>query len=535
MTRKLRHSGALAMFLAVGALVVLGVVGVAADDAVTVAIRNWDYDTLDPHISDFTQVTWMVKCYTDVLVRQGDDGSFYPGLAESWEASEGGKVWVFNLRPGVTFHDGTPWNADALIRNIDRILDPATRSKRFATVFEDITAYEEVDELTVRLTFAEAKPTFLQIVADPLYGWLSPTAFEDPANRATHEKLVGTGPWVLAREDYQSRVVFERNPDYTWGPEYRSHQGPPAIETLIWRFIPEAETRLAALQVGEIDFMDEVPMEQVQNLQAHQDFEVLIQARAGMAQQHHLNVQKPPTDELAVRQAINYATDQEALVDSLFFGVYFPVYGPLMQASPYYNPEVENYYPYDPEKAVQLLEDAGWTLGRDGVRQKDGQRLEVEFVSFPGYMAEAPAEMVQAMLAEVGIRLNITVTTGAEMMSSCAMHPSVWHSCVVGSSGMDIVSRMYWFAHSAQIGVGRNFPKFDDPYMDALIETAMTTTDEAEREAAAKEYQIIWVENALSNPLFAIASVYGFNESRIQDVKIHIGGSPVFYDASIVE
>ncbi|MEM2002279.1 MAG: ABC transporter substrate-binding protein [Candidatus Methanomethylicaceae archaeon] len=510
------------------------IIGMA--QTLTIAIRNWDYDTLDPHISDFTQVTWMVNCYTDTLVRQAPDGSFYPGLAKSWEVSEDGKVWTFRLREGVIFHDGTPWNAAAMLANITRILAPETRSKRFATAFKDLEKASALDEMTVELRFSKPKPTFLQIISDPLFGWLSPTAFLNPANQETHKKLVGTGPWILAEEVYQQKVVFVRNPAYQWGSEYAVHQGPPYIETLVWRFIPEAETRLVALQRGEVDFIDEVPVEYVAALKADPRFDVIIQPRSGMGQQHHLNVTKPPLDDIRVRKAIIYATDREAIVNALFQGVYLPLYGPLMHASPYYNPAVETMYRYDPEKAIQLLEEAGWTIvGSDGFRyNKEGKRLEIDFVAFPGFLAEAPAEMVQAMLAQVGIKMNITVTTGAEMMASCAMCPSPWHSCVVGSSGIDIVSRMYWFGHSSQICTGRNFPHFASAEMDAVIETAMTTLDEKEREAAVKRFQIIWMENALSNPLFSIASVYAYN-TRISGITVHLTGTPVFYDARVVK
>jgi len=507
----------------------------ADDDTLRVTFRAWDYDTLDPHVTNFTQVWWMLNIWTDTLVRQADDGSFHRGLAESWEALEGGEVWAFHLREGVTFHDGTPWNAAAMVANIDRVLDPETKSKQFADVFADIVSYEATDEMTVKLTFSTPKATLLQMLAASVCAWISPTAFSNPENTEAHEMLVGTGPWILTEEIRGQRITWTANPDYAWGPDFAEHQSVPYIENIVFTFVVEDETRLTALLSGETDFIVEVPTTQVEVLESNPGFYVIEKSRPGACQQHHFNTLIPPTNELAVRQACIYATDQEAIVQAVFQGVHPAAYTLLMPAAPYYNKDVEVMYPYDPGKARELLESAGWVdTNNDGVREKDGMDLEINFVSFPGFLAEAPAEMVQAFLAEVGIKFNITVTTGSEMMTSCAACcPGEWHSCVVGSSGVDTVDRLYRFAHSDMIGTS-NYVKYTDAEMDRLIDICRTTTDEAEREAAAKLVQVMWNANALSNPLFAIANTFGVS-NRIDGIRVEIGGAPIFYDAKIVE
>ncbi|MFC2105608.1 ABC transporter substrate-binding protein [Candidatus Bipolaricaulota bacterium] len=529
MTRKFGIAALLIVAICVGTLF-------AADsDTLRVTFRAWDYDTLDPHVTNFTQVWWMLNIWTDTLVRQDDDGSFSRGLAESWEAQDSGKTWIFYLREGVTFHDGTPWNADAMIANIDRVLDPETKSKQFADIFADIASYEAVDAMTVKLVYTTPKATLLQMMAASVAGWISPTAFNNPDNTEPHELFVGTGPWVLKREIRGQQIEWSANPDYTWGPDFAEHQGAPYIENIVFSFIIEDETRLTALLTGETDFIVEVPTTQVEILQSNPNFYVILKSRPGAAQQHHFNTLIPPTNELAVRQACIYATDQEAIVKAAFQGVHPAAYGLLMPAAPYYNSDINYMYPYNPDKARELLESAGWVdTNGDGVREKNGMDLEIEFVSFPGFMAEGPAEMVQAFYAEVGIKYNITVTTGSEMMSSCAACcPGEWNCCVVGSSGIDTIDRLYRFAHSDMIGTS-NYVKYEDAELDRLIDVCRTTTDEAEREAAAKLVQVIWNTNALSNPLFAIANVFGVS-NRIEGIRVEIGGAPIFYDAKVVE
>ena len=529
-----KKSGCWLVVTVVALAMLVSWIGVANGETLRVTFRAWDYDTLDPHVTNFTQVWWMLNIWTDTLVRQADDGSFHPGLAKSWEALDEGRVWIFHLRDGVTFHDGTPWNAAAMIANIDRVLDPETKSKQFADVFNDLVSYEALDDMTVKLTFSKPKATLLQMLSASVCAWLSPTAFSNPANTETHQKLVGTGPWILTKEIRGQRIEFRANPNYAWGPDFAEHQGPPYIENLIITFAIEDETRLTALLAGETDFIVEVPTTQVEMLESHPDFYVIIKSRPGAAQQHHFNTLLPPTNELAVRQACIYATNQVAIVESLFQGIHPPAYGLLMPASPYYNPSVEKMYPYDPDKARQILTDAGWIdTDGDGIREKNGQELVINFVSFPGYLAEAPAEMVQGYLAEVGIKFNITVTTGSEMMTSCAACPGEWNSCVVGSSGVDTIDRLYRFAHSDMIGTS-NYNKFGDPEMDRLIDICRTTTDETERAEAAELVQVLWNAHALSNPLFAIANVFGVSK-RVQGIRVEIGGAPIFYDARIVE
>lgn len=517
----------------VGLVALLWFVGVVGS-TLTIAIRNWDYDTLDPHISTFTQSMWMINMFTDTLVRIGPDGKFYPGLAQSWEALEGGKVWIFHLRPGVKFHDGTPWNADALIENFRRVLDPETKSLRFIDKIRGIEAMEALDPLTVKLVFKEPTPGFLLSISEPICGFLSPTAFKDPANTKSPDKLKGTGPWILTEEVYQQRVIFKANPDYKWGPDFMDHQGVPFVDTVVWRFIPEDETRLTALMTGEVDVIDEVPPTQVETLKSDPNFNVLIYIKPGVAQVYHLNAQLPPTNELAVRQAVNYAIDQKTISEVIFHGTRPPAYGLFMPASPYYNPEVESMYPYNPEKAKELLEAAGWVdTDGDGIREKSGRKLVINFITYPGFVAEAPAEMAQAMLREVGIQMDITVTTGSAMMEQCGMVDSAYNSCLCGDSAVDTAMEAYYFCHSDMIGVF-NFSHYATPELDALIETALRTLDENEKQEALFKIQKIWMEQALCKPTVCASMVLGVT-SKVDGVKFLLDGTPTFYDVRIQE
>jgi len=510
------------------------VLAASTDNTLTVAIRNWDYDTIDPHISTFTQSMWMINCFTDQLVRIGPDGNFYPGLSSSWEVLDEGATWVFHLREGVTFHDGTPWNAEACVANVNRIIDPETKSLRFVDKFTGMQSIDIVDPMTVQLTFETPKPGLLLSISEPLCGFLSPTAFNNSENTKHEDFLKGTGPYVLVEEIYQQKVVFVRNPDYNWGPEFADHQDAANIEKIVWRFIPEDETRLAALQTGEVDVIAEVPATEMDALDANPQFSILFFEKAGIGQVYHLNADLFPTNELAVRQAINYAIDQEAISRVIFNGARPAGYGLLMPPSPYYNDEIEGLSAYNPEKAIEVLEAAGWvdpTGTGTGTRMKDGEVLAFDFVTYPGFVAEAPAELAQAMLRKVGIQMNITVLSGGAMMEQAGMVNSRYNSCVCGDSAIDSAMEMYYFCHSDMIGM-YNFSHYSTPQIDALIDKALSTTDENVKSAAVKEVQKIWMEQALCAPTVCSTNVWAAN-NRVSGVGFLIDGTPDFYNAKL--
>ena len=512
-----------------------GVVGLAADsDTLTIAIRNWDYDTIDPHVSAFTQSMWMINCFTDQLVRIGPDGKYYPGLAASWEPLDAGKTWVFHLRPAVKFHDGTPWNAEACIANFQRVLNPDTKSLRFVDKLAGLLEMTAVDPMTVKLVFETPKPGLLLSLSEPMCGFLSPTAFNNPNNVKSEDKLKGTGPFMLVEEIYQQRVTLVRNPDYAWGAEFADHQGPAYIGKIVWRFIPEDETRLAALQTHEVDVIDEVPTAERDALDADPQFGILFFEKPGVGQVYHLNAQLFPTNELAVRQAINYAIDQETISRVVFGGSRPAGYGLMMSPSPYYNPVVESMYPFSVAKAIEVLDAAGWvdpTGTGSGTRMKDGKLLVIDFVTYPGFVAEAPAELAQAMLRKVGIQMNITVLSGGAMMEQSGMVGSPWNMNVCGDSAINTAEELWYFCHSEGIGL-YNFSHYSTPQIDALIDLALSTVDEAVKDAACKDVQRIWMEQALCSPTVCSTNVWGINV-RVSDASFLPDGTPTFYDAKL--
>ena len=427
--------------------------------------------TLDPPVPNSAAQSRLLNSVLDPLVWQPEGGVFEPGLASSWESNEDSTQFTFQLRDDVIFHDGTPFNAEAVKVSFDRVADPELRAL-LVGLLGPYEGTEVVDEHTVRVSFSEPFPLFLDNLSHTGLRPLSPAALEE-FGPDFGQNIVGTGPFKL-RSFAEDAVVLERFEEYTWGPAFLEHEGPAFLDSITYRFIPEDSTRVTALETGEVHFIDFTPPQQAERLEADERFEVDLLSMPGVPQILQLNVDNFPTSEKAVRQAIQHAINHQAIVDVVWFGTTRPAYGVLASTTSGYWAGVEEVYPYDPERARQILEEAGWRdEDGDGVREKDGQRLELLYVT---NNAQVPtAEIIQAMLSEVGIAFTIEALSN---QAELAKYQENQHH--VGRLGQITIdpSAMCFPVHSENItgGTQGNRSRYANPEVDRLC-------DEAEREA----------------------------------------------------
>jgi len=327
-----------------------------------------------------------------------------PGLAERWEASEDSKVWTFYLRKGVKFHDGTPFNAEAVKFNFDRWNDennPYRGGKQFVPfkwVFGGpgalIEKVEVVDEYTVRFYLKSPVGFFPQMVAASYFGIDSPKAvMANPEKYGTPEGgVVGTGPFVFKSWTIGDKVVLERNEDY-WNPEKKAK-----VKTLVFRGIPEPTARLNQLKAGSIHIANNLSPEDLKTIEADPNLVPVVQKglNIGYVAFHQKN---KPLDDVRVRKAIAMAVDWQAIVDAFYGGLgerateFVPpaMWGRAGDIEP---------YPYDPEAAKKLLAEAGYPNGFE-------TELWYMPVSRPYFPAPKPiAETIATYLADVGIKVK---------------------------------------------------------------------------------------------------------------------------------
>jgi peptide/nickel transport system substrate-binding protein len=317
----------------------------AAGGEITVGL-DFEPDNLDPHVTPYAVSHTVMMNVFDPLIWRDAEGAFQPGLAERWEVSEDGTEFTFHLREGVTFHDGTPFDAEAVKFNFDRIADPETQSGFASTLLGPYDHTEVVDPRTAKVVFSAPAPGFLDGASQAFLGMVSPTAAQ-ASGADFGRNPVGTGFMKFVEWAPQDHITLERNPDYAWAPPMFAHEGPALLDRVTFRFYPEGATRLAALQAGDADVIDNVLNSDLPLLEGDPAFQVMRAEALGLPIVILLNTKAAPTDDVAVRQAINYALDRQQVVDVAMFGGTQPAHGPLAPGTPYYSAEVEGMYAFD--------------------------------------------------------------------------------------------------------------------------------------------------------------------------------------------
>ena len=363
---------------------------------------------LDPHVDGDMPQVFVAQQYTDSLVSQNKHGTIGPWLAKSWTVSEDGKTYTFKLRDDVTFTNGEKFNAAALKANLDHIKNPATQSSTAGGYIRQYVSTDTPDETTAVVHLSEPYAAFLEVLAQGFLGIQAPSALARPRNENC-ESPVGSGPFKITKWDRQSEIVFERNPDYNWAPPTADHQGPAYLDKIVWKFIPEPSVRFAALENGDVDVIEAVPPESEEGAEQNADLKLIITDRPGAPTHGALNITRAPFDDIRIREAFVRSADIESALNSVFFGRYKRAPGPLSAPTPFSTADFRSLYDYDPARANQLLDEAGWTRGADGLRQKDGKTLTVHIPigDFQGPAERSLWEQIQATATEVGFDVQL--------------------------------------------------------------------------------------------------------------------------------
>lgn len=361
-------------------------------DSLTIALSA-GVNTLDVHATNSGPDQAIIRQMTETLLQRDPKTMEYkPGLAESWKQLDD-LTLQFKLRQGVTFHNGEPFNAEAVKFSIERIFDPSIKSAH-ASVLKPIDRVEVVDEYTVNIKTKEPFPLLLTRNTMAFTGSLvmvPPKYVQEKGNAYYAEHPVGTGPYKFKEWAKGEKVVLEANPDY-WGNK-------PQIKEVTFRFIPEASTRVSALLAGDVDFIERLPADLMKRVENSPDSKVVKSESGGYAIMMQLNPDAHPAlKDKKVRQALNYAVDINTILNSILGGNTQIMPVPADPNAFGYNPNLKM-YPYDPEKAKQLLAEAGYPNGFTIDAYTSNDR-------YPG--DRAIAEAYAAQLAKVGVKVNLT-------------------------------------------------------------------------------------------------------------------------------
>jgi peptide/nickel transport system substrate-binding protein len=453
---------------------------------------------IDPHIDASSELGIPLTSVYDPLVWLTPNGEFVPGLAKSWEVSEDGLTYTFHLRDDVTFHDGTRFDAEAVRFSLERIADPETQSRKARGMLGPYDRTEVVDETTVRVRFTEPYAPFLASLSTVYLAMVSPSAVSEWGDEYQFHQ-VGTGPFVFDEYVPKDHLTLLRNAEYNWAPSFFDHQGPARLETITFRFYTDPATRVLALESGEADVMGEIPPQDAVRLDNNPDYELMPVPIPGQPLQFFMNARRAPLDDRRVRQALIYAVNRPAIVETVFEAYSPPAYGPLNRPTFAYDPTVEGMYAYDPEQAADLLAEAGWVdSDGDGFRDRDGQPLELETILMGwGYIPEV-GQILQDQLKQVGVALESRQTTFSNALGDVANGSYHLVPFLFSNSDPDILRTSF---HSSNVDGGFNWSKVSDPQLDTWLEEGKQAMDETERgEIYAKIQQYI-MEEAMILPV----------------------------------
>ena len=486
-------------------------------------------DTLNQHLSNNTQSRMVAKHVLDTLIQVNPkDGSPTPHLAKSWEISPDGKVYTFKLREDVKFHDGTQFTAEAVKWNLDYTARPDLKHG-FAWAAIGGEKYEKtevVDRFTAKVYFKSPSPAFLLNLSDGGLGIDSPEAMQKAGDEYGKTVLVGSGPFKFKEWVRGDHVTLVPNPDYNWAPALMGRNGPPYLNELIYRDVKDYDTMANAVEVGEIH-VARLNEATAARLVGKKGIATISVPKAGTSRMFVLNMNLEPTKDVKVRQAIAYAMDRKGMLQLPFLSGYgvaglAPLPRNLMPPAQIATLEAAA-YPYDDAKAKALLDEAGWKVGSDGIREKDGKKLELYF---PTYTL-AETEAAQAMLAKVGI--SVKIGQGDFNWYYAEMAKKTFHIAIESDSGFDPVRLLTYFYNSKSPSNNAGYSGADAELNAAANALSL---DEMWKNLIAAQVKIL--KDPVSVPAYDQVYPYVIND-KVKDVFFHEVAFPYFYNAWVVK
>ena len=471
---------------------------VAAQQSIQVAIpQDLARDALDA--ASYQGPIMAYELIYEPLVHYGEQGEILPGLAESWDISSDGKVYTFHLQQGVVFSDGTPFDAEAAKFSLLRW----QKKHNAITASRAMESIDILDSQTIQVSYSVSFYPILNEFSYPRpVRFLSPSAVEPAGDpEGSFVAPIGTGPWMVQDYVKDQGATLVKNPQY-WGEQ-------PQLDQMVLKVIPDAQTRIMALQSGEVDAIGaggaNVPLESLPILEGDPH----ITVHRTLSTQSFFVIFKydrPPFDDLRVRQAVSSAINKASIVDDLFDGVGQAAQGLFPPTVAYVTEENSPCYPYDPEKARALLAEAGWEdRDGDGIVEREGTPLKLTLVlQVEEYPSWKPiCEIIQSDLAGIGMQINLI------LLERAAYYDRLWKT---GEYNL-ILYRTYqdsWNPHGFLASLFQSDAKEGKPAiaygseeLDALIDQTLATSGAPdERQALYDRLFAMLYEEAACVPIY---------------------------------
>ncbi|KNC05881.1 ABC transporter substrate-binding protein [Pantoea sp. RIT-PI-b] len=459
-----------------------------------------------------------------------------PWIAESWSSNADKTEYTFKIRPGVTFSDGTPLDANAVAKNFDTYgLGNKAQRLPVSEVINNYDRSEVIDPQTVKFYFKKPSPGFLQGTATIGSGLVSLSTLQrsfDQLGDARH--IIGSGPFVVSDEKLGREVDLTARKDYQWGPKNSAQQGPANLDGIKFIVTPEDSVRIGALLAGQADFIRQVQAYDEKQAQ-QQNFPIYAAPTRGVNDSISFRPDNPLVSEVKVRQALLHATNAQQVVQTLFSPNYPQATSVIAtSAAGYVN--LADKLKYDPTLSKKLLDEAGWKPGSDGIREKDGKKLALTiYESLPQPQNKEVLQLVAQQWRQVGVALAVKAgDAGSRVLDNLDPLKTPLVVSEVGRADPDVVkSQFYPTNRDALLQKGGSSDKvqnFRDDKLNTLLLSISSEVDPAKRLAVTADAQRYLLDQAYVIPIFEEPQVFA-GAPWLKGVNFEAVGRPSFYGA----
>ena len=505
---------------AIGLVLMAGQVQAQPRNQITI-MREIDADRYDPHRSTALAAGEVITMMSDTLVSMDFDmRTIRPGLAERWDVSPDGLTYTFHLRQGVTFCDGRPFTAEDMAFSLNRWIGRTTPRVTSPVAWRagDVREIRATGPYTLVYELNRPHSELLENLAQ---------FFGSAVDRATVERLGdnfgvqgfnGTGPFCWHSWTPRNELVLTRHPNYRWGPPVLQNQGPAHVERIVWRVIPEAAARVAALQAGQADLTQFIPDAFLETLRRSPNVQISNQPNYLWDTFLGFKVDRPVANDINIRRAFHMAVDRPGMVRAVWAGNAKPARGIINPTAPDHYPPADALVPaFDPPAAQRMLDQAGWRPGPDGVRVRDGQRATLTLFAINNLVNQRLSEIIQQAVRQVGIELRVQLFDATVAWGRLASQDfDVFLLSYPYISASDALN-LYWHSRSRPTPNRMNWA---DPQTDAWLEEARSAVDPAVRARATANIQRQLNE---ASPWMNIAhnNLNLFSNRRIEGARAH--------------
>lgn len=478
--------------------------GDAAADGTLVFAVETDPTCIDPQQPTVTQALYIGRQVVDSLVDQDPEtGEIVPWLAEDFSSNDDMTAFEFTLRDGVTFSDDSELTSEVVKANLDSIIEMSADGSTATLAAQYLAGYEgtEVtDEHTFTVTFDAPNAAFLQGASTMSLGIVSAETTEQAPDARCQDGVIGTGPFVYDAYSPNSEISMDRREGYAWGSELRGHEGDATLSRVEFAVVTEDSVRVGGLQSGEFDMIGELPYADQPRI-ADEGYEIYAKANPGIPTSLIPNLDNPVLADDAVREALRIGIDRDDINATLGYADGDAPSSALSSGTTGYTSQAES-MAYDRDAAIAALEDSGWALGDDGIREKDGERLTF---TTTGFYEQSMIELIQLQLKDLGIDMQINFTDAGGFFGAIADRSYDMLFAALTRTGPDALGVAFEQAAPSHWAV------LDDPDLESILSEQASTSDPDARQGLIDEAQATIIDNGY---LFPILEVYQLHASQ---------------------